>query len=72
VSVASKPSFGAAKRYKFVCVTDPNANRLTIRGMELYVAFEIPPITTIEGAPKVMAAVTADAGEVLIESPRPG
>ena len=26
----------AAKRYKFVCVTDPNANRATIRGMELY------------------------------------
>src|SRR6201988_4835700 len=26
----------AAKRYKFVCVTDPNANRTTIRGMELY------------------------------------
>src|SRR5262245_17475661 len=26
----------AVKRYKFVCVTDPNANRATIRGMELY------------------------------------
>jgi cysteine synthase len=22
--------------YKFICVTDPNANRATIRGMELY------------------------------------
>lgn len=26
----------AIKRYKFICVTDPNANRATIRGMELY------------------------------------
>jgi cysteine synthase A len=26
----------AVKRYKFVCVTDPNANRAAIRGMELY------------------------------------
>ena len=26
----------ATKRYKFICVTDPNANRATIRGMELY------------------------------------
>ena len=26
----------AVKHYKFVCVTDPNANRATIRGMELY------------------------------------
>jgi len=26
----------AAKRYKFICVTDPNANRATLRGMELY------------------------------------
>src|SRR6516225_5741340 len=26
----------AVKRYKFVCVTDPNANRATLRGMELY------------------------------------
>ena len=26
----------AVKGYKFVCVTDPNANRATIRGMELY------------------------------------
>src|SRR5262245_57343287 len=26
----------AVKRYKLVCVTDPNANRATIRGMELY------------------------------------
>ena len=26
----------AIKRYKFICVTDPNANRATIRGMEVY------------------------------------
>jgi len=26
----------AIKGYKFICVTDPNANRATIRGMELY------------------------------------
>ena len=26
----------AVKGYKFICVTDPNANRATIRGMELY------------------------------------
>ena len=26
----------AIKGYKFICVTDPNANRTTIRGMELY------------------------------------
>src|SRR5271169_4732321 len=26
----------AIKGYKFICVTDPNANRSTIRGMELY------------------------------------
>lgn len=26
----------AIKRYKFICVTDPNATRATIRGMELY------------------------------------
>jgi 2,3-diaminopropionate biosynthesis protein SbnA len=26
----------AVKGYKFICVTDPNANRTTIRGMELY------------------------------------
>jgi cysteine synthase A len=26
----------AVKRYKFICVTDPNANRATIRGMEIY------------------------------------
>ncbi|MGB7177746.1 MAG: 2,3-diaminopropionate biosynthesis protein SbnA [Xanthobacteraceae bacterium] len=26
----------AIKGYKFVCVTDPNANRATLRGMELY------------------------------------
>src|SRR6476659_3817111 len=26
----------AIKRYKFICVTDPNANRATLRGMELY------------------------------------
>jgi 2,3-diaminopropionate biosynthesis protein SbnA len=26
----------AIKGYNFICVTDPNANRMTIRGMELY------------------------------------
>ena len=26
----------ATKGYKFICVTDPNANRATIKGMELY------------------------------------
>jgi N-(2-amino-2-carboxyethyl)-L-glutamate synthase len=26
----------AIKRYKFICVTDPNANRANVRGMELY------------------------------------
>ena len=26
----------AIKGYKFICVTDPNANRTTIRGIELY------------------------------------
>ena len=26
----------AIKGYKLICVTDPNANRATIRGMELY------------------------------------
>jgi cysteine synthase A len=26
----------AVKGYKFICVTDPNANRVTIRGMQLY------------------------------------
>jgi len=26
----------AIKDYKFICVTDPNANRATIRGMELH------------------------------------
>lgn len=26
----------AIKGYKFICVTDPNANRATLRGMELY------------------------------------
>ena len=26
----------AIRGYKFICVTDPNANRATIRGMELY------------------------------------
>src|SRR3974390_2381925 len=26
----------AIKGYKFICVTDPNANRSTLRGMELY------------------------------------
>jgi 2,3-diaminopropionate biosynthesis protein SbnA len=26
----------ATRRYKFICVTDPNANRATIRGMEVY------------------------------------
>src|SRR6187549_2934568 len=26
----------AVKGYKFICVTDPNANQATIRGMELY------------------------------------
>ena len=26
----------AVKHYKFVCVTDPNANRATVRGMEVY------------------------------------
>src|SRR5215831_7728759 len=26
----------AIKRYKFICVTDPNVNRANIRGMELY------------------------------------
>lgn len=31
----------AVKRYKFVCVTDPNANRATIRGMELYGAMVV-------------------------------
>ena len=35
----------AAKRYKFVCVTDPNANRATIRGMELYGA----KVVVVEG-----------------------
>ena len=26
----------AIRRYQFICVTDPNANRATVRGMELY------------------------------------
>src|ERR1700687_6190189 len=26
----------AIKGYEFICVTDPNANRATIKGMELY------------------------------------
>ncbi|MFZ0709160.1 MAG: 2,3-diaminopropionate biosynthesis protein SbnA [Terrimicrobiaceae bacterium] len=26
----------AIRRYKFICVTDPNANRANVRGMELY------------------------------------
>jgi cysteine synthase A len=26
----------AVRGYKFICVTDPNANRVTVRGMELY------------------------------------
>ena len=43
----------AVKRYKFVCVTDPNANRATIRGMELY------------GAKVVVAEERDDAGGYL-------
>ena len=41
----------AIRGYKFICVTDPNANRAAIRGMELYGATHLSKTAMLNGEP---------------------
>jgi cysteine synthase A len=58
----------AIKGYKFICVTDPNANRATIKGIELYGA-DVIVVEDRDAAGGYLGSRPAEIDQILQSDP---